>query len=239
MSGKGALQEGRQVSAMFDRIAPRYDLMNRIMTGRRDVAWRQLAARTAVAGGCERALDVATGTGDLAIDLLNAGAGSVVGLDFSPEMLEIARQKTTDISFVTGDAMSLPFDDAMFDACTVAFGLRNMEDYQAAVTEMSRILRPGGRLVCLELTPYRKPVLGRIFGFYFKRIMPAIGGLLSGDRKAYQYLPASVDNFPDAATLAGMMDRAGLTSIRWKLLGGGTVALHVGIKPGQEPQDDR
>jgi demethylmenaquinone methyltransferase/2-methoxy-6-polyprenyl-1,4-benzoquinol methylase len=231
MSGKGALQEGRQVSAMFDRIAPRYDLMNRIMTGRRDVAWRHLAAKVAVAGGCERALDVATGTGDLAIDLREAGAAAVVGLDFSPEMLEIARQKAPGIAFVTGDAMAMPFDDGEFDACTVAFGLRNMEDYQAAVSEMARILKPGGRFVCLELTPYRKPVLGRIFGFYFKRIMPVIGGLLSGDRTAYQYLPASVDNFPDPRTLAGMMDNAGLTGIRWKLLGGGTVALHVGIKP--------
>lgn len=232
MSRSGALREGRDVSLMFGRIVRRYDTMNRLMTGGRDQMWRKLAARAAVGSNAERVLDVATGTGDLALDLVAAGAQSVVGLDFAPPMIAAARQKAACeplISFTVGDAMRLPFDDGTFDACTVSFGLRNMADFQAALIEMSRVLRPGGRLVCLELTPYRKPVLGRLFGWYFTTVVPLVGGILSGDREAYRYLPASVEGFPDARSLAAMMSNAGLTTIKWKLLGGGTVALHVGV----------
>lgn len=235
MSRSGALRQEREVSAMFGRIVRRYDLMNRLMTGGRDVAWRRLAARTAAGDGAEKALDVATGTGDLALDLLEAGAESVIGLDFAPPMIEAAQRKAANeprARFMVGDAMRLPFDDATFDACTVSFGLRNMADYQAALNEMSRVLRPGGRLVCLELTPYRRPVLGRLFGWYFSTVVPLVGGVLSGDREAYRYLPASVEGFPDACTLAALMSNTGLTGIKWKLLGDGTVALHVGTKPG-------
>jgi demethylmenaquinone methyltransferase / 2-methoxy-6-polyprenyl-1,4-benzoquinol methylase len=233
MNRDGALQDGRTVSAMFDRIVGRYDLMNRVMTGGRDIAWRRLAARTAVGEGVERALDVATGTGDLALDLLAAGAQSVTGIDFAPQMIVAAKDKVSagqPVTFMVGDAMHLPFADDQFDACTVSFGLRNMENYQAALTEMTRVLRPGGRFVCLELTPYRKPVLGRAFAVYFSRIVPLVGGLLSGDREAYSYLPASVDGFPDTSALAGMMVEAGQSDVKWKLLGGGTVALHTGVK---------
>jgi len=236
MSRDGALQDGRTVSAMFDRIVGRYDLMNRVMTGGRDVAWRRLAARTAVGQGAKRALDVATGTGDLALDLLAAGAGTVTGIDFAPQMIEAARKKVSagqPVTFMVGDAMRLPFADDQFDACTVSFGLRNMENYQAAVTEMTRVLRPGGRFVCLELTPYRKPVLGRAFALYFSRVVPLIGGWLSGDREAYSYLPASVEGFPDARLLARLMVNAGQSDVKWKLLGGGTVALHMGVKQAQ------
>lgn len=227
------MQDGQTVSAMFDRIVGRYDLMNRVMTGGRDVAWRRLAAQTAVGSGADRALDVATGTGDLALDLLDAGAKSVTGIDFAPQMVLAAREKVSagqPVTFMVGDALHLPFADDQFDACTVSFGLRNMENYQAAVTEMTRVLRPGGRFVCLELTPYRKPVLGRAFSLYFNRVVPLVGGLLSGDREAYSYLPASVDGFPDTSSLAGMMVRAGQIDVKWKLLGGGTVALHKGVK---------
>ena len=233
MTRSGALEDSKTVSAMFDRIVPRYDTMNRLMTGGRDVAWRRLAATVAVSDGCGYALDVATGTGDLALDLLDAGANSVAGVDFSPRMIEAARRKATgrsEATFVVGDAMSLPFDDEAFDACTVSFGLRNMEDFQAAISEMTRVLKPGGRWVCLELTPYRRPVLGRLFGWYFSRIVPLVGGILSGERDAYRYLPASVDGFPDARSLGAMMVEAGQVKVRWKLLGGGTVALHAGIK---------
>ncbi len=233
MSRSGALREEHEVSAMFGRIVRRYDTMNRLMTGGRDVAWRHLAARVAVADGAARALDVATGTGDLALDLLEAGAGSVVGLDFAPPMIEAAQRKSADESratFMVGDALRLPFADGEFDACTVSFGLRNMANFQDALAEMSRVLRPGGRLVCLELTPYRKPVLGRLFGWYFSALVPVIGGVLSGDREAYRYLPASVEGFPDARALAAMMANAGLEGVKWKLLGGGTVALHAGTK---------
>lgn len=235
MTRSGALEDGRTVSAMFDRIVPRYDTMNRVMTGGRDVAWRRLAARTATADGCERALDVATGTGDLALELLRQGARDVTGVDFAPNMVTAARGKAGSppgIRFLVGDAMRLPFDDDSFDACTVSFGLRNMEDYQSAVTEMTRVLKPGGRWVCLELTPYRRPVLGSVFGVYFTRVVPLVGGILSGDREAYRYLPASVDGFPDARSLGAIMVAAGQEQVKWKLLGGGTVALHTGVKQG-------
>jgi demethylmenaquinone methyltransferase/2-methoxy-6-polyprenyl-1,4-benzoquinol methylase len=221
---------------MFGRIVRRYDLMNRLMTGGRDVAWRRLAVRRAVSGrepASLAVLDVATGTGDLALALAEAGVGRVVGVDFAAPMLRAAEAKagTNDrLGWAVGDALRLPFPDAAFDACTVAFGLRNMADYGAALREMARVLRPGGVLVCLELTPYRVPVLGRLFGWYFSAVVPFVGGLLSGDRDAYRYLPNSVAAFPTARALAGMMEEAGLTAVSYRLLGGGTVALHEGSK---------
>jgi demethylmenaquinone methyltransferase/2-methoxy-6-polyprenyl-1,4-benzoquinol methylase len=225
---------------MFDRIVPRYDLMNRLMTGGRDLAWRRLAVREALRdrNGTEtRVLDVATGTGDLAIALLAAGAGDVAGLDFSVAMLDEAIRKEAAavhdrrITWVEADAMALPFTDASFDAVTVAFGLRNMPSYPAALREMARVLRPAGTLVCLETTPLRAPVLRAVFDWYFARVVPIIGGLLSGDRDAYRYLPASAAVFPDADTLGRMMLAAGFSRVRYLRLGLGTVALHVAAKP--------
>jgi demethylmenaquinone methyltransferase / 2-methoxy-6-polyprenyl-1,4-benzoquinol methylase len=226
---------------MFDRIVPRYDLMNRLMTGGRDVRWRRLAVREALRGrdpAKMRILDVASGTGDLALALRDAGAADVVGLDFSQAMLDEAIRKETAaardrrIAWVEGDAMSLPFPDASFDAVTVAFGLRNMPSYPAALHEMARVLRPAGTLVCLETTPLQLPVLRAIFAWYFARVVPIAGGLLSGDRDAYQYLPASAAAFPDADTLGRMMLEAEFSSVRYLRLGLGTVALHVATKPG-------
>ncbi|HEV2108017.1 MAG TPA: class I SAM-dependent methyltransferase [Thermomicrobiales bacterium] len=235
---RGALEPAGEVQAMFGRIVRRYDLVNRLMTGGRDVAWRKLVARTAVAGGRrDVALDVATGTGDLAIVLAEAGAKKVIGVDFVPAMLSAAARKpgiadgADRVWLATADALRLPFPDGVFDACTVSFGLRNMADYEAAVREMTRVLRPGGRFVCLELTPYRVPVLRRLFGWYFRAVVPLVGGLLSGDRAAYRYLPASVATFPAADDLAALMRRAGLDNVRYRRLGGGTVAMHVGEKP--------
>ena len=273
----GALRASGEVRMMFGRIVRRYDLMNRLMTGGRDVAWRRRAVRLALAGaepGSARVLDVATGTGDLALALAAGGARFVVGLDFAAPMLRAAaakggtRRRGTDPSsptvgrgvlraagpgigswvssgrgvvvgeghpaWLVADALALPFPDATFDACTVAFGLRNMADYAAALREMTRVLRPGGRLVCLELTPLRRPVLGRLFGWYFARVVPLVGGLLSGDREAYRYLPQSVAAFPSADALAELMRGAGLADVSYRLLGGGTVALHVGTK-GRAP----
>jgi len=235
----GALKPGSDVREMFGRIVGRYDLMNRLMTGGRDVAWRNLAVREALSGyprGTARVVDVATGTGDLALALAAAGAAAVIGVDFSAPMLRAAAAKPVSedeagtVAWVEADAMALPFAAGAFDACTVAFGLRNMPDYQRALVEMARVLRPGGRFVCLEMTPLRTPAIGPAFGWYFETIVPLVGGLLSGDREAYRYLPASVAAFLDAPTLAAMMERAGLTDVRFRKLGGGTVALHTGVK---------
>jgi demethylmenaquinone methyltransferase/2-methoxy-6-polyprenyl-1,4-benzoquinol methylase len=240
-AARGAIRSRDDVRAMFDHIVPRYDLMNRLMTGGRDVAWRRLAVREALRGrnpADVRILDVATGTGDLALALRDAGAADVVGLDFSAAMLDQAIRKDTAaarhrrVAWVEGDAMSLPFPEASFDAVTVAFGLRNMPSYPAALREMVRVLRPGGTLVCLETTPLQLPVLRAIFALYFARVVPIVGGLLSGDRDAYRYLPASTAAFPDAETLGQMMLAAGFSRVRYLRRGLGTVALHVAAKPG-------
>jgi demethylmenaquinone methyltransferase/2-methoxy-6-polyprenyl-1,4-benzoquinol methylase len=225
---------------MFDRIVPRYDLMNRIMTGGRDVAWRRIAVREALRGQPESAchvLDVATGTGDLAIALRDAGGGRVVGLDFSTPMLAAAARKDGAASvdrrvrWVQGDATTLPFREVAFDAVTVAFGLRNMPSYLGALAEMERVLRPGGTLVVLETTPFSVPALRTTFDWYFSHVVPIIGGILSGDSDAYRYLPASAAAFPDAETLGRMMVNSGFSHVRYLRLGMGSVALHVAIKP--------
>jgi demethylmenaquinone methyltransferase/2-methoxy-6-polyprenyl-1,4-benzoquinol methylase len=223
---------------MFDRIVPRYDLMNRIMTGGRDEAWRRRVAKLAIAAAPEgtraRVLDVATGTGDLAFAIAKLGA-EVTGIDFSEEMIAAARRKAgnaaSPVTFSVGDAMDLPFPDASFDACTVSFGLRNMPDYDAAMASMTRVLKPGGRFICLEMTPLHRPVVGPIFKVYFERVMPLVGGLLSGAPSAYRYLPKSVEAFPTAHDLAERMRQIGLTNVSYTLLGFGTVAIHVGTRP--------
>ena len=236
--GKGAIAAPENVRTMFDRIVPRYDLMNHIMTFGMDIPWRDLVARkAATVDGRTSAhvLDVATGTGDVAFAIRRAGAERVTGLDFSPEMIAAAKAKLAGsgvegVSFVEGDAMALPFADGTFDATTVSFGLRNMPDYGAAVAEMSRVLRPGGRFLCLEMTPLRNPVLKVPFQAYFEHVVPVVGGVLSGDREAYAYLPKSVAAFPPAPELARIMREAGLEDVRWIGLGFGTVALHIGTK---------
>lgn len=238
--GKGAIRPSNDVRVMFDRIVPRYDLMNRLMTGGRDLAWRRLVVRETLRETLRarepatmRVLDVATGTGDLAIALREAGVGSVTGLDFSAAMLAEARRKEhmaangERIEWIEGDAMALPFPDASFDAVTVGFGLRNMPSYPGALREMARVLLPGGTLVCLETTPLTIPALRFVFDWCFSRVVPLIGGLLTGDRDAYAYLPASAAAFPNADALGRMMLDAGFARVRYLRLGGGTVALHV------------
>ena len=229
----GAIADPATVRTMFDRIVPRYDLMNHLMTFGMDIRWRGMIAQRAAAMG-DRVLDVATGTGDVAFAIQQAGASAVIGLDFSPEMIAAAeakaRERHAPVEFLIGDAMQLPFPNDSFDACTVSFGLRNMPDYAAAIAEMTRVLRPGGRFICLEMTPYRTPVLSQLFSFYFERIVPIVGGLLSGDSAAYRYLPQSVAAFPTASQLVMLMRRAGLTNTHVTMLGGGTVAIHTGVK---------
>lgn len=242
-SGQGAIRARDDVRAMFDRIVPRYDLLNRLMTGGRDVVWRRLAVREAlrhVEPARAAVLDIATGTGDLAMALRDAGAGHVSGLDFSLAMLDEAARKETrtpaksGITWIVGDAMALPFSEASFDAVTVGFGLRNMPDYLGALQEVRRVLRPGGTFVCLETTPLLIPGLRTAFNWYFAQVVPLIGGILSGDRDAYAYLPASAAAFPDAESLGRLMRAAGLSRVRYLRLGAGTVALHVARKPEAE-----
>lgn len=239
--GHGAMRSAAAVQVMFGRIVRRYDTMNRLMTGGRDGAWRRRAVRLALQGtefGAVRVLDVATGTGDLALALADGGAESVVGSDFAAPMIRAATVKQRSrvstnsgrVDWLVADALRLPFPEDVFDACTVSFGLRNMADYGAGLREMARVLRPGGRLVCLELTPYRRAILRYMFQWYFSRVVPIAGWVLSGDRDAYRYLPKSVDAFPDAATLSAMMRASGLEDVSYRLLGAGTVALHVGRK---------
>ncbi len=235
LKNPGAMLKPTDVQGMFDRITPRYDLMNRLMTGGRDVAWRQEAARIAIGSGAERALDVATGTGDLALELRRQGVPDVTGLDFSGEMIASANAKrqtrgVSGVTFLQGDAMNMPFPDGSFDALTIAWGLRNLPDYQAGIREMSRVLRPEGRLVILEMTPLQNKTLRNAFNLYFHNVVPMLGGLVSGDREAYRYLPDSVGAFPPADELAGMMRATNLRNVRYKLIGGGTVALHIGIR---------
>ena len=210
---------------MFDRIAPVYDVMNRVMTAGLDVRWRRLAAASAVRAG-DRVLDAACGTGDLAIADLKAGAGKVTGLDFSAKMLERARRKNTTIEWLQGDMLALPFADETFDAATVGFGVRNVDDLELGLSELRRVLRPGGRLAILEITQPRG-ALRPFYSLWFDRIVPLLGKVLPGG-DAYTYLPASVKRFPTAERLADLLREAGFTDVRFKLMGGSIVALHTG-----------
>jgi demethylmenaquinone methyltransferase/2-methoxy-6-polyprenyl-1,4-benzoquinol methylase len=212
------------VRTMFDRIAPVYDLMNRVMTAGLDVRWRRLAAEAAVRKG-DRVLDAACGTGDLAIADVKAGAGRVTGLDFSEKMLDRARKKAP-LEWVQGDMLRLPFADETFDAATVGFGVRNVEDLELGLRELRRVLRPGGRLAILEITQPRG-ALRPFYSLWFDRVVPLLGKVLPGG-DAYTYLPASVKRFPTAERLADMLREAGFGDVRFRLLGGSIVALHTG-----------
>ena len=213
------------VRSMFDRIAPVYDAMNRVMTVGLDLRWRRLAAAEVVRPG-DRVLDAACGTGDLAVADHRAGAASVTGLDFSPRMLARARRKAPGLEWVEGDLLALPFPDDTFDAATVGFGVRNVADLELALRELGRVLRPGGRLAVLEITQPRG-LLRPFFGLWFDRIVPLLGRTLPGGA-AYSYLPASVARFPGAEELAALLERAGFAEVRFRLLAGSIVALHTG-----------
>ena len=221
----GTLEEG-QVRAMFDRIAGFYDLMNSVMTAGLHHRWRERAVDLSGAGPGARVLDVATGTGDLAIAAARRGA-QVVGSDFSEEMLARARQKDPGVTWEWGNALELPYADDTFDAVTVGFGARNFSDLAQGLREMARVVRPGGRLVVLEITTPQRPPLSTFFSVWFDRVVPVIGRL-AGDPDAYEYLPNSVKRFPGPPELAAELAGAGLVDVRWILTAGGIIALHHG-----------
>jgi demethylmenaquinone methyltransferase / 2-methoxy-6-polyprenyl-1,4-benzoquinol methylase len=226
-----------QVRGMFDRISGVYDLMNSAMTAGLHHQWRQRAVDKAQVGRGSDALDVCCGTGDLALELRRriGPDGRVVGCDFSEPMLEIARRKSGEeslpVEFGWADALDLPYGDGSFDAVTIGFGARNLADLERGISEMARVLRPGGRLVILEITrPQREP-LASFYSLWFDRLVPVIG-TLAGDSEAYSYLPDSVRTFPEPERLAAMLDAGGLAEIRWLLLAGGIIAIHSATKAG-------
>jgi demethylmenaquinone methyltransferase / 2-methoxy-6-polyprenyl-1,4-benzoquinol methylase len=223
----GTLEEP-QVRAMFDRIAGVYDVMNSVMTAGMHHRWRRRAADLADLAPGEEALDVATGTGDLAVELASRGAG-VIASDFSEQMLARARTKDPDIRWEWANAQDLPYETDRFAAATVGFGARNFSDLALGISEMTRVVRPGGKVVILEITTPQKPPLSTFFSLWFDRVVPAIGKL-AGDPDAYTYLPNSVKRFPGPEGLAATMAAAGLRDIRWILTAGGIIAIHVGTK---------
>jgi len=224
----GTLEEG-QVRAMFDRIAGFYDTMNSVMTAGLHHRWRERAADLAALKPGDRALDVATGTGDLALELARrvGPGGEVVGSDFSEGMLELARRKAPGLRWEWANALALPYADGEFAAATVGFGARNFSDLDRGLAEMARVVRPGGRVVVLEITTPTRPPLSTFFSLWFDRVVPLVGRV-AGDPEAYAYLPSSVKRFPGPEGLAAAMARAGLRDIHWILTAGGIIALHVG-----------
>ena len=235
MSYESGTLEAGAVRSMFDRIAPVYDVMNRVMTAGLDRRWRRLAAEAVVWPG-DRVLDACCGTGDLAVEAERRGGG-VVALDFSPRMLERARPKSGTIEWVEGDALALPFPDDEFDAATIGFGVRNFEDLPRGLQELARVLRPGGKLAVLEITRPRG-LLRPFFRLWFDVLVPLAGKILPGG-KAYTYLPASVRRFPGPEDLSRLLEEAGFTDVSYRRLGGGIVALHTaraGNARGSEPQ---
>ena len=237
--------KAKAIQRMFSEIAPRYDLLNRVLSAGVDRAWRAALVKAALEKGPVRILDLATGTGDVALLLKRAAPGAeVIGGDFALPMLELARQKARraglDIPFVEADALELPFPNGYFDAVTIAFGFRNFADYKKALAELYRVLMPKGRLCILEFPPPPRSGFGRMYRFYFTRILPFVGGVISGNTSAYRYLPDSVERFPDPPTLAAMMTRAGF-STRYRLFTGGIAALHIGDRtscPGEVSPDE-
>ena len=221
------------VQAMFEDIAQRYDLLNDVMTGGLHRGWKNLVVRLSGAQPGQRVLDACTGTGDIAVRLARAvgPAGEVVGLDFSPRMLAVARQRPGPITWVEGDLMALPFEDGRFAAVTVGYGLRNVTSIPGALQEIKRVLQPGGRMVSLDLGKPTVPVWRACFYAYFRHVVPRIGQLIAGTKDAYTYLPESLADFPAQEGLRRLMVEAGFQDVSCRSLMGGAAAVHVGTRP--------
>jgi len=233
-------EKQRYVADLFSRISGRYDLMNDLMTLGMHRRWKRQTAALAVQGLSGPAIDVSTGTGDLALELARRpDIEHAVGLDLLPKMVSLAESKaesrglSATVTMMIGDALSLPFANGSFACATAGFSLRNMPDVKQALSEMVRVVRPGGRVVILELSPMEHGLRSTLFRPIFHSLIPMIGRLVAGDGTAYSYLPRSVDHFLEAERLADMLSRLGLAEVYYRRLGFGTVALHWGIKVGQ------
>ena len=227
----------RAVREMFAGIAGRYDLLNHILSLNIDKRWRRIVSadlRDILDDENATVLDVACGTGDLSLELNKNAKAQIIGTDFCRPMLDKAQSKSVDepraIPYIEGDALALPFDDNLFDAVTIAFGLRNLANVADGLAELRRILKPGGRLVVLEFSAPVVPGFGRLFNFYFSHVLPRIGGAVSGSRGAYEYLPDSVSKFPNQQKLVALMERTGFETVKYRNLTGGIAALHSGEK---------
>jgi demethylmenaquinone methyltransferase/2-methoxy-6-polyprenyl-1,4-benzoquinol methylase len=218
---------------MFDRIARRYDVVNTVLSGGTDAGWRRRAARETGLRSGGAALDVACGSGKLTAELARLAApnGRVLGLDFSPQMLEVARREHPGIEFFEGDALNLPFDDVSFDASTIAFGLRNLADPIRGLREMVRVIKPGGRAVVLEFVQPPRGLVGGAYRMYLRTLLPSIGGLLSGDSSAYRYLSDTIDSYRTPDELVEMAMRAEWSGVRFHALAMGTVGILSGKRP--------
>ena len=230
-------EQARRVREMFATIASRYDLLNHLLSGNIDKRWRRLVAKTlfsVLADADAQVLDVACGTGDLSFTLRENGRARIIGIDFCRPMLDVAASKAirsgSQVPFVEGDALALPFADCSFEATTIAFGLRNLANVGAGFRELLRVLKPGGTLAVLEFSKPKTPLLRSLFKIYFTRVLPLLGGLISGSKSAYQYLPDSVSRFPDQSELASLMKEAGFEEVSFQNLTGGIAALHLGVR---------
>jgi demethylmenaquinone methyltransferase / 2-methoxy-6-polyprenyl-1,4-benzoquinol methylase len=231
------LKHARAVREMFSGIASKYDFLNHFLSINTDKRWRRLVRRrleNELKNPDALILDVACGTGDLAIELQQHAKAKIIGTDFCRPMLEIAREKNAknqlSIPYIEGDGMNLSFADKTFDAVTIAFGLRNFSNWEAGLRELHRVLKTGGKLAVLEFSTPVIPGFRQLFQFYFSRILPRIGGAVSGSRGAYEYLPDSVSKFPDQKNLAAMMREIGFADVEYKNLTGGIAAIHLGVK---------
>jgi demethylmenaquinone methyltransferase / 2-methoxy-6-polyprenyl-1,4-benzoquinol methylase len=231
------IERKRRIQGMFNGIARRYDLLNRLLSGGVDIYWRRRALAAIRGGTPQRVLDLATGTGDLALVLKQAGAGTVVGVDVALNMVrlgveKVGRRQVSGLQLMGGDAESLPFSDGTFDLVTAAFGVRNFGHIPAGLDEAWRVLRPGGELVVLDFSEPEAPLFRSVYRFYFQRVLPLVGGVISGNRKAYSYLPRSVDSFPQGESFLRLLADAGFTDNRATPLTLGISSIYQGLKPG-------